>query len=224
MTDFVQLSREQILAALRAEDGQGISAHTRDEMAIPSYLHTNPLIRWLMWRRYRVVARMVAGGSHAAVLEFGCGIGLFLPTLARMAPSVYAVDLFPQFARQLARELALPVTFVDQVDDVPDGSLDVIVAADVLEHIEDVESYMRLFRRKLAARGRLIVSGPTENVLYKIGRVAAGFAGKGDYHVTNINRLVGRIQASGFRARRERSLPLPFPLQLFRIIEFEAEE
>ena len=36
----------------------GMTAHDRDEMAIPSYLHWNPLIRWLMWRRYEVVAEL----------------------------------------------------------------------------------------------------------------------------------------------------------------------
>ena len=224
MHEFVQLSQAQIRAALTAKDGQNIGAHTRDEMAIPSYLHANPLIRWLMWKRYRVIAQMAAELPHKSVLEFGCGVGLFLPTLTRMAGKVYAVDLFPQFARQLAGELALPVSFVAQVDEVPDAALDLIVAADVLEHIEDVEGYMRLFRRKLVPRGHLIVSGPTENILYKIGRAVAGFGDKGDYHLTNINHLVGRIEGSGFRACRERSLPLPFPPHLFRIIDFEAEE
>jgi 2-polyprenyl-3-methyl-5-hydroxy-6-metoxy-1,4-benzoquinol methylase len=224
MSEFVQLTQAQIRAALRAEDGEGISAHTRDEMAIPSYLHANPLIRWLMWKRYRVVSQMASTLAHDTVLEFGCGMGLFLPTLARMARTVYAIDLFPQFARQLAREFKLPVTFVDQVEAIPAGTLDLIVAADVLEHIADVEGYMRLFRGKLAPGGHLIVSGPTENFVYKIGRVVAGFAGKGDYHLTNINHLVARIEGSGFRARRERRLPFPFPPHLFRIIDFQAEE
>lgn len=224
MAEFVQLSRAQIRRALLAQDGQAIGADTRDEMAIPSYLHANPLIRWLMWRRYRVAADLISSVPHERALEFGCGVGLFLPTLCRMAGTVYATDLFPQFARQLAAELRLPVTFVETVEGVPDGGLDVIVAADVLEHIEDVEGYMRLFRRKLRPRGHLVVSGPTENIIYKIGRIAAGFAGKGDYHVTNINHLVGRITASGFRVCRERSLPLPVSPRLFRIIDFEALE
>ena len=33
-----------------------MSEHDKDEMAIPSYLHSNPLIPWLMWKRYETIS------------------------------------------------------------------------------------------------------------------------------------------------------------------------
>ena len=34
-----------------------LSADDRDEMAIPSFLHKNPALRWMAWRRIEVVAQ-----------------------------------------------------------------------------------------------------------------------------------------------------------------------
>lgn len=198
----------------------GMTGHDRDEMAIPSHLHWNPLVRWLMWRRYEVVDDLAAIAPGERVLEFGCGLGLFLPALAARASAVYAVERFPAFARTLVAERGLAVTFLDAVDDAPDASLDVIVAADVMEHLDAPRAWAALFRRKLRAGGRLVVSGPTETPIYRLGRVAAGFAGKGDYHHTNIDRLRGDIAAEGFRLAAWRGLPFAVPPRLFKVLAF----
>lgn len=220
---LVKLTRQQIDSALQAPGGRNIPAGKRDEMAIPSYTHANPLIRWLMWRRYAVINELARLGPGDSALEFGCGIGLFLPTLSKRAAAVYAVDLFTQYAGKLSSEMGLGVRFVDSVSEIPDGSLSLIVAADVLEHIDNVEDYLRLFRAKLVPGGQFIVSGPTENIIYKLGRIAAGFGGKGDYHLTNIDRLAAQIESCGFRLERQRTLPFRVPPFLFRIIEFSKE-
>src|SRR5262245_15916360 len=80
-----------------------MSDHNKDEMAIPSYLHKNPLIRWLMWRRYENISYLLGVSRDMRVLEFGCGIGVFLPELDRTFQRVYAIDIFPEFARHLSK-------------------------------------------------------------------------------------------------------------------------
>jgi SAM-dependent methyltransferase len=198
----------------------GMTDHDRDEMAIPSYLHWNPFIRWLMWRRHEVVAELAALAPGQRVLEFGCGLGLFLPTLAERAGTAYAIDHFPAYAKALVASRGLPVTFVDHVDDLGDGSLDTIVAADVMEHLDAPREWAARFRRKLVGGGRLVVCGPTETAIYKLGRIVAGFAGKGDYHHTNITRLRDDITKSGFRLERRRTLPFSMPPHLFEVLAF----
>jgi len=198
----------------------GMSDHDRDEMAIPSYLHANPLVRWLMWRRYETIARFLDDVNGTSALEFGCGLGLFLPELKRRFDTVTAIDLFPDYAQALCERHELGIRFAENLGAVADASLDVIVAADVLEHIEDLPAYVAEFGLKLKPDGRLIVSGPTENKLYQLGRIAAGFRGKGDYHHTNVDRLLVDICANGFVHRRTRRLPLPLLPALFKICEF----
>lgn len=203
-------------------DVAGIQAADRDEMAIPSYLHRNPLIRWLMWRRYEQAFQLSALTDDSAVLEFGCGIGLLLPSLCKSAKSVYAIDLFPQFAKQLVEELQLDVSFVDDVSEIASGSLDVVIAADVLEHVDDVGRYALCFRNKLKKEGRLVVCGPTESVIYKLGRLFAGFGKKGEYHHRNIDDIRKCIEESGFRLVGKRALPFRVPPFLFVVYQFQA--
>jgi 2-polyprenyl-3-methyl-5-hydroxy-6-metoxy-1,4-benzoquinol methylase len=210
------------LRRLVAAPIDGMTSRAADEMAIPSYLHWNPLIRWLMWRRLDEVVALADPGPDMAVLEFGCGMGLLLPTLAARARTVYATDLFPGYAQRLAAQLGAAVRFVPDVGEIADGSLDLVIAADVMEHLDAPRAWAARFRAKLGPRGRLVVSGPTENAAYRIGRVLAGFGGKGDYHHTDIDRLADDVAASGFRLARERRLPFRVPPFLFKVLAFEV--
>ncbi len=190
-------------------------------MAIPSYLHWNPLIRWLMWRRYEYISYLSGFSKDMNVLEFGCGIGVFLPELDSKCNQVFAIDIFPEFAKLFSNMLHLNVCFIDNLSELSNESLDIIIAADVLEHINDNElvEYLKIFSEKLKSNGRLIISGPTENIVYKIGRLLAGFAGKGDYHLTNINNLTC-VVSEYFELGRIKYLPFKFPPFLFKVCEF----
>jgi SAM-dependent methyltransferase len=198
---------------------------SRDAMAAPSYLHPNPLVRWLFWKRLDVVADFLSerGARYASGLDFGCGIGVQLPTLSAMTDLVYATDLVLAPGRHVAHRLALGnVTFVeaDRLSSLP--PLDYIVATDVLEHVHDLEAVVQGFGDALKPGGALVVSGPTENALYKIGRMLAGFGGKGGYHRTDIFRVHDTITRD--RARFDvvayRALPLPHIVEAFHIYAY----
>ena len=206
---------------ITAAEVAGMSEHDRDEMAIPSYLHSNPLIRWLMWRRYEVIASLIGDGTNQTALEFGCGMGLFLPELDRRFDRIFALDLYPDYAMSLSNCRGLKTNFVATLDQIPNTEIDVVVAADVLEHVEDLPVYLSKFSAILKHDGRLLVSGPTENIVYKFGRILAGFGGKGDYHHTNIGRLIDDITAHGFENVRTVRLPYPLAPTLFKVCEFK---
>jgi len=179
-------------------------------MAAPSYLHPNPLVRWLFWKRLDAVADFLSrrGERFASGLDFGCGIGVQLPTLSAMTDLVYATDLVLAPGRHVAHRLALGnVTFIeaDRLSSLP--PLDYIVSADVLEHVQDLVGVVRGFGAALKSGGALVVSGPTENALYKIGRTLAGFGGKGSYHRTDIFRVHEAIVRAGFDVVGHRALP-----------------
>jgi 2-polyprenyl-3-methyl-5-hydroxy-6-metoxy-1,4-benzoquinol methylase len=216
---MIRLARQDIRRLVEQTRAE-LSSHDTDDMAVPTWLHWNPLIRWLFWRRLAVIETLADLGSEDAVLDFGCGVGLLLPTLAARAGTVYATDLRMHYARTLNEQHGLGVRFIDELGDLPDGTLDVIVAADVMEHLEDPDEWARRFARKLKPDGRLIISGPSENALYRLGRWVAGFGGKGEYHHTNIAGLAGTIESVGYRTLRRRRLPFGWLPMLFEIIEF----
>ena len=134
------------------------------------------------------------------------------------------MDLFPQYAYETVTQfnLSSKVKFVTDLDEIADNTLDLVVAADVMEHRDDPKRYATTFHSKLKTSGRLIISGPTESTLYKFGRILAGFAGKGDYHHTNIDRLESDIRGVGFSHLNVVYLPFrPLP-SLFKIHEFST--
>lgn len=199
----------------------------RDDMAIPSYLHWNPLINWLFWKRLDAVYSFLPDRQLNSIMDYGCGIGSLLPALNQKANRVIGVDKRPQLARELVKIEQLPRTDIydlTQFNDISDSSLDVITSADVLEHVDDLPWLVQQFRKQLKSDGILIVSGPTENALYRLGRKIAGFSG--EYHVRTIEDIDQEILRAGFHKRGLVKLPLqllPQELSLFHIFSYTCK-
>ena len=215
-----RIDRATILEVVNSENFNGrVSSMDQAEMAIPSYLHQNPLIREILWRRYETVYKLASLKAAMTVCEFGCGIGAFLPTLAEAVKNVYAVDLFPQYAQALAEKLELDVTFAEDMSKIPDGSLDIIIAVEVMEHLDDPDAYTQLFAQKLKPGGHLIMSGPTETWFYKFGRFLIGYNKYHDYHEFNAYQLRRIIAENNFQTLKTIRFPSPI-LPLFLICDF----
>jgi 2-polyprenyl-3-methyl-5-hydroxy-6-metoxy-1,4-benzoquinol methylase len=157
-------------------------------------------------------------GSPAA-LDFGCGIGMMIPALASLVEVLYVCDEQLAPARATARffDAANVVCLLPEEIESRIGisSLDVVIAADVFEHVEDLTTLVETVRCRLRPGGALIVSGPTENWAYRCGRRIVGFSG--EYHVRSVFDVESGIQAGGFTREQLRTLPLPSVLPLFRI-------
>ncbi len=208
----------EMAALLRDED--------RDEMAIPSYLHKNPALRWMAWRRVDVVAGLIEkhcppGGR---VLDFGCGTGVLFESALRRATSVIGVDLVLGAAElwKAKKELGQVTLLSPEVAfaQVEPGSVDVVVAAEVLEHIDEPTKELAFFKRVLRPGGKLLVSLPTENALYRFGRKLAGFSGH--YHESNAAVVDGRIREAGFRLVSSSNIPLPGPAAIYFVGVYEG--
>jgi len=192
-----------------------------DKAAFPAYSHPNPFINRLLLERLRKTMDAIEGGApYQRVLDFGCGSGVLLPFLGSHAVSVIAldVDLIP-FERMKAH-VAFPANIEVHdmhsfsLDRLPVASLDIITALDVLEHVEDLPGTMTGLLRLLKPGGRLIVSGPTENVFYKIGRRLAGREHTGDYHERGVKDI--RATASEYAGIQDIAT-FYWPIPLFEI-------
>ena len=213
---------------LLADMAAQLSEHDRDEMAIPSYRHPNPALRWMAWRRVEVVAAKLekhasAHGTANTIVDFGCGTGVLFETECRGAHRVIGVDPVLGPARTLASKWNLDVELMTP-DEAKTGiepdSVDVVVAAEVLEHVEPLEDCLAMLKRWLTPRGRLLVSLPTENSLYRLGRRLAGF--EGHYHHDDASSIDRKIRDSGFRRLTRSTIPLPGPLAIYWVIEYAA--
>jgi len=59
----------------------------------------------------------------------------------------------------------------------------------VLEHVRDLQGTLAALLRLLKACGQMIISGPTENAVYRLGRKLAGPEFSGDYHERRVERI-----------------------------------
>jgi 2-polyprenyl-3-methyl-5-hydroxy-6-metoxy-1,4-benzoquinol methylase len=178
-----------VIRAVLAESEQG----RLDEAAFPAYSHHNPFINWLFWQRLRVAMNYLeTGAPYEHVLDFGCGSGVMLPFLCGISARVTAMDIdllpFERVNRQRTFPANLTVHDANEVTlkDLPKASFDVIVATDVLEHVDDISGTLKDMQTLLKPGGQIVISGPTENILYKIGRMLAGSEYSGDYHERGI--------------------------------------
>lgn len=81
-----------------------------------------------------------------------------------------------------------------------------------LEHNANFAEILNILTRSLADRGRLILSGPTENFLYRLGRRVAGFSG--EYHKVTISEIEQATRRELFLTSRRLA---PFGLPLFAV-------
>ncbi len=197
-----------------------------DESALPSYLHTNPLIPWIVWRRLETVVDLAGEKSLSGrVLDFGCGTGSLLPSLCSSAEKVFATDLHLDFAEQLVADERLPVDLLapEELDEhIEEKSLSLITAVEVLEHIDDSAALLAQLKGYLKDDGRFVVSLPTENFIYGVCRAIAGF--KGDYHKKNADDIHQDIEAAGFVACERQYLPFSYLPSLFVVTSFAKKD
>lgn len=178
-----------VIRKVLAESEQG----RLDEAGFPAYSHRNPFINWLFWQRlHKVMDYVEADAPYEQVLDFGCGSGVMLPFLCGISTRVIAMDIdlhpFNQVSRQQVFPANLQAHNARQVTlkDLPKASFDLIVATDVLEHVADLPGTLTDMEALLKPGGQIIISGPTENIFYKLGRMLAGPEYSGDYHERGI--------------------------------------
>ena len=190
--------------------------HRVDEQAIPSYTHPNRLMAWLFWQRVRVVIRYLEARPLNRVLDFGCGSGVLFPFLVSRATQVFAFDIDPLPAAFTIERLGLRnIVLLDPLrglESLSPGSIDAVLALDVLEHVDDLQRVGQAFARLLEPDGQIVFSAPTETRLYRWGRRLAGF--HQHFHVRNAYDIE-RVLSASFDVRLlARLYP---PATLFRV-------
>lgn len=178
-----------------------------EETCIPSYLHPNLAAAAVAWARLFAAASLYRLFAPAGpVLDFGAASG----ELAEILPAAAKYD-FVEIDETMARTLLenRPGARQRALDALEPETYAAVFALDSLEHNEDVGAILDRIAPALRADGVLILSGPTENVLYRLGRRVAGFSG--GYHKTTIHHIEQEV-ARRLDLLSRRSLPFGIPL------------
>lgn len=143
------------------------------------------------------------------VLDAGCGSGVFAFEAARLGGRVAAFDASEAMidlcqAKQVEAGV-VNVAFAQArlEDERPPGSWDVVLCSSVLEYVADFDTALMSLARLLRPGGRLIVSVPNADSLYRrVERLAFQATGRPAYlahvrHRLSDRELAARLTAAG---------------------------
>lgn len=178
-----------------------------EESCVPSYVHRNWAAALVAWSRLFAAAALYRRfGRAGPVLDFGASTGELRHVLGADAAYAY-VEGNEALARALQDEFPDAARF--DLDDLPPARFAAVFALDSLEHNHDVGAILDRLSAALAPDGVLILSGPTENALYRLGRRISGFTG--EYHHATIYDIE-RLAAERLTALHRRRTPFGLPL------------
>jgi SAM-dependent methyltransferase len=130
--------------------------------------------------RYAFAARLARGKR---VLDIACGVGYGSAELARLAESVVGVDISAEAVEAARSSYSLPnlsfETAPAQHLPFEDGRFDLIVAYEMIEHLEDWPNLLLEARRLLSPGGQFLVSTPNKAFYAESRRLD----GPNPYHV-----------------------------------------
>jgi 2-polyprenyl-3-methyl-5-hydroxy-6-metoxy-1,4-benzoquinol methylase len=178
-----------------------------EESCVPSYVHPNWAAALVAWSRLFAAAELHRRFAPAGpVLDFGAATGELRQVLGPVAPYSY-IETDEALADALRAEF--PDAARHDLDALPPARFAAVFALDSLEHNRDIGAILDKLVASLAPSGVLILSGPTENALYRLGRRISGF--NGEYHHATVYDIE-RLAAERLTLLHRRRTPLGAPL------------
>jgi SAM-dependent methyltransferase len=161
---------------------------------------------------YQRIANDIAAfipSPAAHVLDHGCGEALSADRVAARCAKLFLCDAAPTVREKLTSRFRgnqkIAVLAPDDVEDVPDASLDLIVANSLLQYLsfDELRSLLRLWRRKLKPEGQLVLADviPHEVNPLTDARALLSFAWQGGFLARALVGLA-RTAASDYRKIR----------------------
>jgi SAM-dependent methyltransferase len=164
-------------------------------------------LRWRLWRRR--LRQVEARSAPGALLDVGCGDGLFLRVARDAGWRVEGIEFSPEGARRASERLGRPVAVGDlSAARILRGPFHVVTLWHVLEHVETPAALLAAARARLLPGGLLAVAVPNlDNLPMRLAyRLARGRPlplyepGGREPHLTHFSpaTLAGALHRAGF--------------------------
>ncbi len=151
----------------------GLEPHKWTDKLTEFYSQTDAflyeLIVWNLNKRKRRMRRRIGKylyknlGQHLNILTVGDGLGVDSIYLTRAGHHVtyFETSAYAQaFAKMLFADYAKDINVLDDPNQIPKNSYDVVICLDVLEHVSDPPAFVKTITSYLKLNGHLIVHAP----------------------------------------------------------------
>jgi len=199
-----------------------LSAIATDSNRMPKlYYHPRAIARKFFWLRLRHIYSLMNKhlSSMDSCMDFGCGSGVFLPSLSSFFHSVWGIDIelveaFKIIEHYDLKNIKLMNMNIYTAD--LDEQFDAIVAADVLEHFDNLDKPISQLNRWLKTDGLLFTSLPTENIFTRSTRIVGGYKHPSDHYHSG-EEVENVLRKQGFYKIDSRQVLFFFPLYLIGV-------
>ena len=147
-------------------------------------LRGEPSYVWRAGQQRRLEMILAAAGDriHGHVLENGCGIGMYVEHLEPLAGNVIGLEYDFERTREAHRQSDKIVCAAGEGLPFPEGSFDLILSHEVLEHVQDDRRAVQEMVRVLRSGGRAVIFVPNRGYPFE----THGIYWRGKYHFGNI--------------------------------------
>lgn len=133
-------------------------------------------------RRWQMILKSTPQQINGIILENGCGVGLYLEKFVPLAQKAVGLEIDWERALVARRRQLEVLCAAGEHLPFPDGSFDLILSHEVLEHVDDDRLAMQEMARVLREGGRLLLFVPNRGYPFE----THGIYWRGKYHFGNI--------------------------------------
>lgn len=162
--------------------------------------------------------------SGKRILDIGCASGYLARELKRQDNFVAGIDISEKFADQLKKEIdyfsVLDVERGEWPDDFLKNKFDLIISAELLEHLFDQDNFLIRLKELLKPSGQIIITTPNFLIWNNRLRMLLGRYGakeilfdEGHIHLLSYCGLKEKIKKCGFKIIGEDNIWYPNKLE-----------
>ncbi len=133
-------------------------------------------------RRFQMLRQGAGERIHGRVFEAGCGVGSYLFRLQKEARRAVGLDIEHDRACEAHLSADQVVCGAGENLPFPDGSFDLVLSNEVIEHVQDDRVAVQEIVRTLAPGGRLVLFCPNRGYPFE----THGIYWRGKYHFGNV--------------------------------------
>ena len=194
------------------------------------YIHPSFIVRAFFWARLKTAMLLINKfvRDDYKALDLGGGSGVFSKGLCSKFKKVDIIDLDTADAENIKEHFKLDNLRIIEDDIINFEGKDkygIIIAADVLEHFPVTSVPVNFIKNKLEYNGILVVSLPTENFIYKLGRIIINKSKPLD-HYFNSKTILQHLKNNNFELLEKTFSPNLFfakiPLSDIAILRYKG--